>query len=158
LGGAGVGGSGAGGGTGGTAPDPFACTVSANPSGSCVTVTGPDAGAGGSMAGVQCNPVTNEGCAAGDDCDVSTDSNGNVIGFFCYNPVGTAALCATCDDTTTATTCVNGATCFGYGNDQFSCAQYCCSDADCGTGKCTTMTSQGAFFPIAPALGVCTLM
>jgi hypothetical protein len=39
------------------------------------------------------------------------------------------------------------------------CAQYCCTDADCGSGKCTTMGNNGAIFsPLSSVLGLSTTM
>ena len=54
-----------------------------------------------------------------------------------------AVTCATCDYATPATTCHGGMTCYTYGgNGDTACAKYCCTDADCGTGKCTTKDSD----------------
>ena len=36
-----------------------------------------------------------------------------------------------------------------------SCARYCCSDADCGTGVCAKTGDAGAMFPAVPDLGIC---
>jgi hypothetical protein len=132
----------------GGAPLPLECTVPATSvsGGSCVTVVAAnDAG-----TGVQCNPVTNAGCAAGSACDTSQDMNGNTVGFICYPPPPpiTVAVCGMCDDVNTA--CVPGATCFG------TCAKYCCTDADCGEGTCSTGGGM-AFAPAAPTLGICLL-
>lgn len=139
---------------------PFQCTVPSTPpsTGSCVTtVAANDAG-----TGVECNPVTNGGCTGSDACDVNVDENGDVIGFVCYSPEGSAftdTLCAACDNTTDATSCPAGQTCLPYDQaGDSACAQYCCSDADCGSGKCTTMGSSGAIFgSTASNLGICTL-
>lgn len=152
-------GTGAGGmGTGGTATNPFECTVPSTPpsGGSCVTVGAMnDAG-----TGIQCNPVTNAGCSATDECDTNADSTTMMlVGFVCYPPMGTpAAVCAACDDQN-GPTCAGGTTCFPFSSTQAVCAHYCCTDADCGSGKCTTMGTSGALFaPLASSLGVCTAM
>jgi len=119
------------------------CTLpSTFPSGgSCVTVVAAnDAG-----TGVQCNPVTNAPCASGYACDVAAPA-GTITGFECYPPPNTALVCGACDDSTTF--CAGGETCFSGAE----CAHYCCTNADCGAGKCTT----GGFAPVAPSLGICT--
>lgn len=76
--------------------------------------------------GNACNPFTNEGCdtAAGDACDVSAD------GFSCYPPPNENMLCAACGQADGF--CAPGMTCLGG-----ACSRFCCSDADCGSGKCT---------------------
>ena len=127
--------------------------------GSCVTVIVPDAGAADAGAGIACNPVTNAGCQAGEECDYDIDSMGNTIGFGCYPPPNPTMVCQKCDLNNNIT-CAGGLTCFAYDMAGDSvCAKYCCTDADCGTGKCTTKDSTGSFFgPVAPNLGVCTLM
>jgi hypothetical protein len=149
--GTGTGGAaGTGGGTGG-AGIPLECTVPSTPpsGGSCVT-TVPENDAG---TGIECNPVTNGSCAATDECDGDADSNGNSLGFVCFPGPNTATLCGACDNSA-GPFCGGGMTCI---NEQ--CAKYCCTDADCGAGKCTTMDSEGSLFgPIAPALGICTTM
>jgi hypothetical protein len=155
IGGTGAGGTSANGGAGGADVNPFECTVPASPhsGGSCVTtVAANDAG-----TGIECNPVTNEGCAAGDNCDANTDSNGNLIGFVCYSG-DTQTVCQSCAQ---SDLCAVGTTCFTLDSTgtEAVCAQYCCTDADCGAGKCS-ITLQGTtlFGPLAPNLGVCTTM
>jgi hypothetical protein len=151
----GAGGTSANGGTGGADQNPFECTVPATPQsgGSCVTtVAANDAG-----TGIECNPVTNEGCASGDNCDANFDNGGNLIGFVCYSG-DTQTVCQSC---ATDNLCAVGTTCFNLdsmGNEAV-CAQYCCTNADCGAGKCsTTLQSTSLFGPLAPNLGVCTTM
>jgi hypothetical protein len=34
-----------------------------------------------------------------------------------------------------------------------TCAHYCCTNADCGPGTCTT----GGFAPASSAIGICTM-
>ncbi len=163
--GTGTGGSfGAGGGSGGAGPDGgagiFSCnTPPATPpsAGSCVTVVAVnDAG-----TGIECNPVTNAPCSTGEQCDVNTDNNSNIIGWLCWPPPNNATVCQNCNDSN-GPTCVGGTTCFGTDSSGSSsaCAQYCCTDADCGSsGKCTTEQGGTAFFgPLAPSLGICAAM
>jgi hypothetical protein len=146
----------------GAVPDPFECTVPATPpsGGSCVTVLAGDAGFDGGT-GIQCNPVTNDGCSTGEECDINGDSSGNLIGFVCYPPPNTATACQSCDPTgQTGPTCVGGFTCPGLNTAGTAgyCAKYCCTNADCGSGTCTTMSGGTAIFgPIATSLGVCTM-
>jgi hypothetical protein len=155
TGGKGAGGTSANGGAGGADQNPYECTVPASPhsGGSCVTtVAANDAG-----TGIECNPVTNEGCPAGSNCDGSVDSSNNLIGFVCY----TGDTSTVCDSCTTQDLCGVGTTCVALTSAGTTavCAQYCCTDADCGAGKCsTTLQGSSLFGPLAPNLGVCTTM
>jgi hypothetical protein len=195
-----VGGAGVGGGVGGSLPDPFECTVPAQPpsNGACVMVqggggSGPDggtpdggnpeggtddggtpdagtgsggsgaggggAGGGGSGMGIQCNPVTNAPCSASEQCDTNFDMQGNLIGFICW-PSNSIAVCMSCDPNNNMA-CGPGLTCFTYdGVGDSACTKYCCTDADCGSGKCSTGgTGSNAFFsPLSTTLGVCDAM
>ena len=122
--------------------------------GSCLTVvTGPDAGA----TGIKCNPVSNEGCAEGFACDGDYDDDGKLAGFACYqgNANGDMATCKSCDDD--GAHCRPGNTCLGYDGKSFACARYCCSDDDCGGGRCAMLSArlEPLFAPVAPLLGVC---
>jgi hypothetical protein len=141
-----------------TPTNPYECTVPATPpsSGSCITTVA----ASDSGAGIQCNPVTNEGCTGGAVCDTSADMNGTLIGFVCYPPPNTQAVCQTCDDMN-GPYCAGGETCIGLNmsGTVSVCAHYCCTDADCGSGKCTTtQNGMAEFGPIATSLGTCTVM
>jgi hypothetical protein len=69
-----------------------------------------------------CNPITNEGCKAGDACDTAQG------GYQCYAPPNDKKLCEACGQADGF--CEGGLTCIG------TCAKFCCDDADCGTGKC----------------------
>jgi hypothetical protein len=90
--------------------------------------------------GHDCNPVTNDGCMAGETCDL----NGN---FKCAALAGgEAALCGACDNANSQY-CGLGMTCDSYG-DTGKCFRYCCTDADCGTGN--TCIAYGALY-----VGVC---
>ena len=115
-------------------------------------------GGGGGYA-ILCNPVTNAGCAAGEECDGDVDNSNDLIGFICYPPPNTAKVCDTCDDMN-GPYCGGGLTCVGVSATTSVCARFCCSDADCGTGKCTMVDGSNAtlFGPIAPSLGVCLAM
>jgi len=85
----------------------------------------------------QCNPVTNAGCASdGSQCDLVYPGS-----FVCFPPFGTAgALCGKCDNLM-GPFCGPGLRCHGLSN---TCARFCCSDADCGTGRCE-LNQQLAF-------------
>ena len=78
-----------------------------------------------------CNPVTNEGCSAGEECIF----NGRDSEYDCLGPFGTQPLCAPCEEfadlATDATSCAFGGGCY-HGE----CARYCCDDADCPGGAC----------------------
>jgi hypothetical protein len=74
-----------------------------------------------------CNPVTNAGCA-GTTCDSIYPG---VFGCT-YNTGTPVKLCGTCDNVNSPF-CDVDLHCFP-GND--TCARFCCTDADCGTGKC----------------------
>src|SRR6185437_12474205 len=132
----------------------FACDApaSAASKGSCVEVV--DAGTRGD-GGIWCNPVTNGACASGKACDV-TSANGAVNGFDCYPGTGdTAKLCAICDDTN-GPFCAEGLSCAAASGDISGCARYCCTDADCGSGRCAKSDSAGnALFGVVPGLGLC---
>jgi hypothetical protein len=114
----------------------MSCTAPATaPSaGSCVTVDGTKN---------KCNPITNQGCdtAAGEACDFGS------AGFECYPspPANTEALCAACD-LTNGPACLPGSSCVNAIGDAGAtkCARFCCTDADCGAGKCDTTTTGGA--------------
>jgi hypothetical protein len=88
-----------------------------------------------------------------------------LIGFVCYPPPNTATVCQTCDNSSAnGPFCGPGTTCLNSSATATVCAHYCCTDADCGSGTCTTMV-QGTdggptslFGPIADSLGVCTTM
>jgi hypothetical protein len=141
-------GTGTGTGTGDAGKVPECAVPTSFPSGgSCVSVVAAnDAG-----TGIQCNPVTNVPCASGYACDLANES-GSITGFQCYPPPNTGAVCGTCDGTTTF--CVGGATCYmPTGATTGTCAHYCCTNADCGPGTCTT----GGFAPASSAIGICTM-
>jgi hypothetical protein len=79
--------------------------------------------------GQVCNPITNEGCAAGTEiCDFSG------VQFLCYPVAGTEVdLCEPCD-TAEDLFCQVGMTCDNDGASG-KCYRYCCTDADCGAGN-----------------------
>jgi hypothetical protein len=89
-------------------------------------------------AGVDCNPITNDGCNfadAGEACDFAQN------GFKCYNaPPNTAALCASCD-VQNGPACLPTETCVPTPTGD-KCARYCCDDTDCTPGKCDKTTFQ----------------
>lgn len=121
------------GGGGGTPVDMVCAAPATAPSaGSCVTVDGTNN---------KCNPVTNQGCntAAGEACDFGAS------GFECYAapPANTEALCAACD-ITNGPACLPTSTCIDATAGGTKCARFCCTDADCGAGKCDTTVTGGA--------------
>jgi hypothetical protein len=87
-----------------------------------------------------CNPVTNSGCTtAGDGCDLNQDGT-----YKCFGDA-TEALCAACSYVSGAEKyCAPTMYCIADQTTQMGkCARYCCTDADCGTGKCDTSTFPG---------------
>ncbi len=74
-----------------------------------------------------CNPVTNAGCA-GTTCDSIYPG---VFGCT-YNSGVPVGLCEACDNVN-APFCGAGLHCFTGSN---TCARFCCTDADCGSGFC----------------------
>jgi hypothetical protein len=148
---------------GGLAQGVFACDApTISPSrGSCVTATAnEDAGAGTGDAGAPCNPVTNIPCAAGLTCDSTVDSNNDISGFACFGGPNEAALCEACNTATTGPLCTGGLVCANVTGDVQACAHFCCTDADCGTGRCVTTDGSGTllFGTVAPGLGLCAAM
>jgi hypothetical protein len=149
---------------------------SAGPSSSSAGTTGTgghtgSGGFGGSLAGaggfgggptidVQCNPVTNAGCAGGKACSPLV-SGGGLSGFACTAGPNTLADCASCDPSgQTPPFCDPGSICLPANplGTIAQCAHYCCTDADCGpNGKCaTTNSSDEPFFaPVSTTLGIC---
>jgi hypothetical protein len=125
--------------------------------GSCVDFTS-DAGveldAGLNEAGVAmattCNPVTNEGCTGTDVCG---PDNGD--SFYCQ-PAGSMPGVAVCGDCTAAgATCAAGAYCAGIPpGPGYTCVQMCCTDADCGGGRCDAAFLQP---PLGSSVGVCVM-
>ncbi len=74
-----------------------------------------------------CNPVSGSGCA-GAECDADYPGV-----FECSVNGGTLSrLCEPCDDVNSPF-CGSGLHCFAGSS---TCARFCCTDADCGTGKC----------------------
>jgi hypothetical protein len=101
---------------------------------------------------VLCNPVTNEGCAAQNvRCDRLINSALPQNGFQCYLN-NTVEVCDSCVYQFGSNSyCAGGTTCVdanGGLTEAGTCAQYCCTDGDCGTGSCV----KGAFLS---DVGVC---
>ena len=135
----------------------FACDApaSAPSKGSCVAVVDADAGTAMNDGGTFCNPVTNAPCAAGQACDI-TSASGSINGFACYPGANAAKICALCDDTN-GPFCAGGLSCAAASADLSGCARYCCTDADCGSGRCSKVDASGnaLFGGVASGLGVC---
>jgi hypothetical protein len=90
--------------------------------------------------GHECNPITNEPCAADEACDLS-------FVFECV-PAGPAGLCEACNNTAMEF-CGRGLTCDADVDSVGKCFKYCCADDDCGTnGECIP-------YPFVTNIGVC---
>ncbi len=97
----------------------------------------------------RCNPVTNNGCAMDDWCDIAYPGS-----FACFSSSNTlATLCQACD-LNVGPLCAAGMRCHPTAK---KCAKYCCTDADCGTGRCELdqMTVFGVELPMTNAVGLC---
>jgi hypothetical protein len=128
----------------------FACEVPASPpsAGSCVTTN---------TSGISCNPVTNVSCDGGQACDITVDSSSEMVtGFTCYDGPNDATLCGACSVNGGAS-CGGGLSCANVSPTWLACARFCCSDADCGAGRCLTTDGQGRslFGTVASGLGLC---
>jgi hypothetical protein len=96
----------------------------------------PSAGACVSIGGATaCNPLTLEGCPAGDACELKEGA------FQCFPP-GPQPLCQPCGDQDGF--CQAGLSCFpsfDFAPDGVTvtqrCAKPCCDDGDCGSGTCS---------------------
>lgn len=111
------------------------CDVPRTParSGACVTLGG----------AVMCNPVTQEPCAAGQEC--GPDNQGGTI---CRTPAPNQTL-KVCDLSPGGLahdqTC--GAAMFATRSEathEDRCALLCCDDSDCGSGQCVRYVNQAA--------------
>jgi hypothetical protein len=133
------------------AHDAWECMLPATPpsGGHCIglLVDANDAG-----TGLQCNPVTNEGCAADEACDVNTDSTGNPIGFSCVPAPNAVPVCGSC----AGSQCAARTVCIQAPSLPATCVQYCCTNADCGSGFCSASDHSFDFFPVAGEVGICT--
>jgi hypothetical protein len=159
TGGSGTGGSGSGSGVGGAAAN-YACVVPAtSPSkGACVTFTAPDGGEGdagvddaGNASLTTCDPVTNAGCTGTDIC--VPDSS---LKHYVCKPAGSPGNIPVCGDCTVVTaTCGAGLFCVSpsAASPKFYCAQFCCTNADCGDGG--TCDTTAVTTPLPDAVGIC---
>jgi hypothetical protein len=99
-----------------------------------------------------CNPVTHTPqCPAdGSSCEMVYPGS-----FICLGPSGTpAGLCQPCS-LTMPPFCGSGLRCHPATN---TCGRYCCSDADCGTGRCElnqNLAFGGTVFHPENAVGLC---
>ncbi len=120
-----------------------------------MTVASSSSGSGG--LSIKCNPVTNEKCTGGAECDIDADMSGTFLGFNCFKP-GAGDGAKPCDkcDPTAKTYCQGTMTCGAFVGLENKCFRYCCNDMDCGTGKCNAKGAMGDLFAGAPGLGVCT--
>ena len=81
----------------------------------------------------ECNPVTNEGCNGpkGEACDLA---NSGV--FVCFPAPNDVDMCGACSNAD-GPFCKAGMHCSQDDKGKNGkCTHWCCSDADCGTGKC----------------------
>jgi hypothetical protein len=98
-----------------------------------------------------CNPVTNADCVtqvgAGATCDEGNNGYGCITG-----PGNSVALCGSCDNSSTF--CAPGLTCVqtAASSTTGECVQYCCTNADCGTGGFCDLTLT----PTGWGGGLCT--
>jgi hypothetical protein len=96
-----------------------------------------------------CNPVTNGGCPAAEECDTTWPGE-----FFCVSSTSAgAALCAKCD-VFNGPICAGGLHCTGSPG---ICVRYCCDSGDCGSGTCDTNAAKvfGAALTPGDAVGLC---
>jgi hypothetical protein len=116
------------------------CQVAVTPPPVCAAGPGtpPSAGSCVTLGPQACNPITNEGCKSelGEACDVVGGA------FVCVSQTHGSPLCSGCGATGF---CGPGATCYGA-----LCAEYCCTDDDCGGGTC----SAAVPLPL-PGVGIC---
>lgn len=150
--------------TGTSGKSSSATTVASAPASSTVTSTAGQGGAaatsGGGGAGgvaIKCDPVTNQPCSGMAECDINLDNQAVYHGFDCFMP-GMNDGAKPCDpcDLSKQQYCQGTLSCganYGLGN---KCTRYCCTDADCGTGKCVKTGLTNLPFQGATDLGVCT--
>jgi len=104
----------------------------------------------GSMSSASCNPVTNAGCSGSDVC--GPDATGTT---YTCQPQGSPANLAACDDCSDpASTCGAGGICIALdeSGSVAICVEMCCTDADCGLGRCST---TGILPALPDGVGVC---
>jgi hypothetical protein len=100
-----------------------------------------------------CNPVNSAGCAPGEQCDADYPGV-----FECAENEGSLAeLCQPCDPVNSPY-CDVGLHCFAGSH---TCARFCCTDADCGSGTCEldqTIAFTGPLPLTTETVGVCVVM
>ena len=97
-----------------------------------------------------CNPVTNAGCTGTDVCQPDLGNTNYVC-----QPAWSTANVPVCGACKGFTSCAPGGLCAGTDANHVYCAQMCCTNADCGSGKCE-MTQGNLKLP--SGVGVCTPM
>ena len=102
-------------------------------------------------AGLQtnCNPVTNQGCASGEACDLASQQGGGSM-LKCFGPPNTQKLGQACSNGDNGPFCEGTMRC----DDEVDggggkCKKYCCAKSDCGGGTCTPFEAS------AGTLGTC---
>ncbi|UQA56827.1 hypothetical protein [Polyangium aurulentum] len=102
----------------------------------------------------RCNPITSNGCPMAEAaCDLVYPGMFVCLGF----GASPAPLCGPCDNLE-GPYCGPGLRCH---HKSGTCARYCCSDADCGTGRCELDPMLAFGSPILVAgdnVGVCVTM
>jgi hypothetical protein len=113
-----------------------ATTSSSSASGtSSSSSSGTGGGPGSCYAGQgACDPTVPGSCAAGEACDV----DGGTMMFACFPPPNDAAEGQACNNMS-GPFCMHGLAC-----DAMVCRKYCCDNADCTTGTCTTVGMSGS--------------
>ncbi|MCK6535870.1 MAG: hypothetical protein L6Q84_23115 [Polyangiaceae bacterium] len=102
-------------------------------------------------AGLQtnCNPVTNQGCASGEACDLGSQQGGGSV-LKCFPPPNTQKLGQACSNGDNGPFCEGTMRCDdevdGGGG---TCKKFCCAKSDCGGGNCTPFEAS------AGTLGTC---
>ncbi|MEM6959111.1 MAG: hypothetical protein AAF411_17995 [Myxococcota bacterium] len=91
-----------------------------------------------------CNPANNEGCAAGEACDVASDERGRAI-VACFPPPAEQQLGEACNNES-GPFCAGGLRCMVD-----RCMDTCCTDSECAVGeRCAPLDAS------LGSLGVCS--
>ncbi len=144
-------GTGGAGGTGTTsATSSQSATSSSSKASSSASTTASGTGGAGGGSDINCNPVNDVECGAGNVCDFADPT-----GFICYVGPGVLDVCTACDYANQSMPyCKDGLSCMptDAGGTTGTCVRFCCSDADCGgaAGSCEKNTLTGD-----PNVGFC---
>jgi hypothetical protein len=116
----------------------YECVWAIEPACSATPITS----AGSCYATSDCNPITNEPCASGQVCDWASDTGYYYLRCWDNPGIFSEPLCAPCS-VQQGPWCQPGLSCVGPAAGSTSCAEYCCTDADCG-GKPGSCARWGA--------------